>query len=153
MRAFRGRLRGVTSWALAAGDLDALRPLVRDFATSFTPERATFDASFLALRADGSMFLRVADSAGALVGYVVATSHPTLFADGNVGSVEELMARFVGAGARDRATGGARWAATTLRTPMSADVEVRARPIQTHEERPTEVRRSAWLSTCRHRRP
>ena len=100
------RSMGGSEWAVreaTAGDPDALWPLVRDFATSFTPERATFDASFLALRADGSMFLRVAESAGALVGYVVATSHPTLFADGHVCWVEELMVsrqhRRVGIGA------------------------------------------------------
>lgn len=74
-----------------ASDLDALWPLVRDFATSFTPERATFDASFPALQADATMFLRVAESDEALVGYLVATSHVTLFANGHVCWVEELM--------------------------------------------------------------
>lgn len=77
--------------AAVASDRDALWPLVRGFATSFTPERSVFDASFSALRSDASTCLRVAESGNTLVGYLVATSHLTLFADGPVCWVEEVM--------------------------------------------------------------
>ncbi|MHB1613973.1 MAG: GNAT family N-acetyltransferase [Actinomycetes bacterium] len=72
-------------------DRDAVWLLVRDFAMSSTPDRATFDESFTALHAEPNMLLCVAESGEVVIGYLVATSHLTLFANGPVCWIEEVM--------------------------------------------------------------
>jgi GNAT superfamily N-acetyltransferase len=74
-----------------AGDADAIWPLTRDFATSFAPDRATFDHAFAALVARDDAFLAVGTTASGAIGYVLAVAHPTLFANAPVVWVEELM--------------------------------------------------------------
>lgn len=72
-------------------DADALWSLVRDFATSFAPERAAFERTLPELIARDDHALLVADSGGGVVGYLLASVHPTLFANGRVAWVEEVM--------------------------------------------------------------
>ena len=73
-------------------DAERVWPLVREFATSFTPERTAFDTTYQQLMASADTLLLVAESLdGDVVGYVLGTSHPTFFANGPVAWVEELM--------------------------------------------------------------
>ena len=76
-------------------DADAVWPLTRDFATSFTPDRAVFDASFASLVERDDAFLAVGTTTSGAVGYVLAIAHPTLFANAPVVWVEEVMVREV----------------------------------------------------------
>jgi GNAT superfamily N-acetyltransferase len=73
------------------GDRDAVWPLARDFATSFRPERAAFDAVFARLLAREDTLLLVAVDGGSVVGYLLASTHDTFLANGPVAWVEELM--------------------------------------------------------------
>jgi GNAT superfamily N-acetyltransferase len=73
-------------------DSERVWPLAQAFATSFTPERAVFDATWAQLIGTPRTLLLVADAAeGGIVGYLLGNSHLTLFANGPVAWVEELM--------------------------------------------------------------
>ncbi len=73
-------------------DLDAVWPLTSAFATSFSPERGTFESLWTYLIAASSALLVVAETQeGEVVGYLLAHLHVTLFANGSVGWVEEVM--------------------------------------------------------------
>ena len=74
----------------AAEDADPVWLLVRGFATSFAPDRAAFDDLFPALVARDDVLVLVADSDG-VIGYLVASLHPTFFANGPVAGIEEVM--------------------------------------------------------------
>lgn len=74
-----------------AGDAEAVLALVQDFATSFVPRRAAFNAVFAQVSADPDGLLLVAEQNGEVVGHVLASLHPTLFANAPVCRVEELM--------------------------------------------------------------
>lgn len=76
--------------AATAADATAVWALVRDFATSFTPDRAAFDVLFPALVARDDALVLVAELDG-VVGYLLASLHPTFFANGPVAGVEEVM--------------------------------------------------------------
>jgi len=65
--------------------------LAASFATSFRVEPARFQAQLEALLADHASSLLVASTENGLVGYVAASVHPTLYANGPVGWIEELM--------------------------------------------------------------
>ena len=71
-------------------DADAVWLLVRDFATSFTPTRDGFDRVWPGLLARDDVLVLVAAVDG-VVGYLLASEHPTFFADGPVVGVEEIM--------------------------------------------------------------
>jgi GNAT superfamily N-acetyltransferase len=73
-------------------DRDRIWPLTQQFATSFDPERGAFDSAYAALVGQADTFLAVAElpTAG-IAGYTLASSHLTLFANGPVAWVEELM--------------------------------------------------------------
>ncbi|MFE4467040.1 GNAT family N-acetyltransferase [Oerskovia sp. NPDC056781] len=74
-----------------ADDLDAVWPLARDFATSFTPRRESFEATFRALLTAPDALLLVVEGASGVVGYLLAHRHPTFLANAPVVWVEELM--------------------------------------------------------------
>jgi GNAT superfamily N-acetyltransferase len=76
-------------------DADAIWPLTRQFATSFTPDRDAFDAAFASLVERDDAFLAVGTTASGAAGYVLAIAHPTLFANAPVVWVEEVMVREV----------------------------------------------------------
>jgi GNAT superfamily N-acetyltransferase len=86
-------------------DADGVWPLARDFATSFTPERAAFDRTWKQLVNAPNTLLLVAEAAEAdIVGYLLGNSHMTFLANGPVVWVEEIMveqnSRRVGVGRR-----------------------------------------------------
>jgi GNAT superfamily N-acetyltransferase len=72
-------------------DGDALLDLARRFATSFAVEESAFQSSFARLLADSSACLLVAETHGAVIGYVLGFQHLTFFANGRVAWVEEIM--------------------------------------------------------------
>ena len=79
--------------AARAADADAMFLLLRDLATSFTPDRAAFETSFAALLSGDGAWLAVADDAGEVVGYCLGFVHRTFYANGCVGMVEEVVVR------------------------------------------------------------
>lgn len=72
-------------------DAEAVFALAQPFATSFVVEEPAFQRSFAALLASPQAYLAVADTGQQLVGYVLGFDHDTLFANGRVAWVEELM--------------------------------------------------------------
>lgn len=74
-------------------DADAVWPLTQAFATSFAPERDAFDEAFAHLVVRDDTLVAVAATTSGVVGYVLAIAHPTLFANGPVVWVEEVMVR------------------------------------------------------------
>jgi len=75
-----------------AGDHDGIWPLTRSFAMSFTVSREAFDDAFDLLVSDeGALMLVAEEPALGMVGYQLANRHLTLFANGQVAWVEEVM--------------------------------------------------------------
>jgi GNAT superfamily N-acetyltransferase len=74
-----------------AGDVTSVWPLVQELAASFTPEPVAFRAAFTELVARDDTLLGVATVTDDVVGYVLASRHTTLFANGPVAWVEELV--------------------------------------------------------------
>jgi GNAT superfamily N-acetyltransferase len=72
-------------------DAEEIFGLTREFALSFRPERAAFDAAFPALLANPDALVLVAVVDGAARGYLLGYVHLTLFANGHVAWVEEAM--------------------------------------------------------------
>jgi len=72
-------------------DADAIFCLTKDFATSFATEEVTFRSSYAALVQDSNSYLAVAEVEEMVVGYVLIFSHNTLYANGPVAWVEEIM--------------------------------------------------------------
>ncbi len=73
-------------------DNEGVWPLAREFATSFRPERAAFDAAWARLVDDPATLLLVADTADrGIVGYLLGNRQLTFLANGPVVRVEELM--------------------------------------------------------------
>ena len=73
------------------GDAPQVWPLVRDFAVSYAPERRIFERSFADLLARADTLVLVTEEDSAILGYLLAAWHGTLFANGPVAWVEELM--------------------------------------------------------------
>lgn len=80
----------MTVRAANPADADALWTLVREFATSFVPERAAFDTTLPLLLGRDDVLVLVAEDDG-VVGYLLASEHPTFFANGPIAGVEEVM--------------------------------------------------------------
>jgi GNAT superfamily N-acetyltransferase len=97
-------------------DRDQVWPLARDLATSYTAERPAFERSYASLLADPGALVLVAASPAAVVGYLLATSHPAFHANAPVAWVEEVMvaaqARGTGVG-RLLMTAAESWARST----------------------------------------
>ena len=72
-------------------DLEAVFSLAKDFATSFRPEMEIFRASFGKLIENHDALLLVAEQSGCICGYLLGFDHDTLFANGRVAWIEELM--------------------------------------------------------------
>ncbi len=79
----------------APNDRDAVYPLSRELASSFEPSKTKFDESFANLISDPSALLLVAArrQSGEPIGYLLGFRHPTFFANGSVGWVEEVHTR------------------------------------------------------------
>lgn len=71
-------------------DVAAVFPLVVEFATSFTPERASFERSFRRVLSDEHACMLVADGGERIVGYLLGFVHPAFHANGVVAWVEEI---------------------------------------------------------------
>ena len=72
-------------------DAAGVWPLAEAFATSYVPRREAFDPAFEAMLASDGAGVFVAEVEGAVVGYLVAHQHATLFANAPVAWIEELM--------------------------------------------------------------
>jgi GNAT superfamily N-acetyltransferase len=73
-------------------DAERVWPLVREFATSFTPERTAFDRTWQQAVVAADTLVLVAETVdGAIIGYLLGHRHHTFFANGPVAWVEELM--------------------------------------------------------------
>jgi GNAT superfamily N-acetyltransferase len=72
-------------------DADQLFPLVQQFATSYRPDRAAFDRHFPLLIAAEHVDCVVGELRGQIVGYAVAFKLLTLYANGLVVELQELM--------------------------------------------------------------
>jgi len=72
-------------------DAESLFALLKQFATSYQPRRAAFDAALPQLLASPTVDLLVAEQRGQVVGYALAHSMLTLYANGAVVELQELM--------------------------------------------------------------
>ena len=72
-------------------DGDTLFVLAQSFATSFVVQEQAFRRSFLQLLDSSEAYLAVAELQEQVIGYVLGFDHATLYANGRVGWVEELM--------------------------------------------------------------
>lgn len=99
--------------AATIADADQLWPLVRSFAGPFAPEHEAFVRILPELLSRDDTLLAVAETEGAPVGYLLASVHLALLANGPVAWVEEVLIapdrRGAGLGARLMATAEA-WA-------------------------------------------
>jgi GNAT superfamily N-acetyltransferase len=91
-----------------ARDLDSLFALLEQFATSFKPERASFERCASRLLTDDSVWLAVAEHDAEVVGYCLGFDHCALYANGRVSWVEEITIK---EGLRRRGIGRALMAA------------------------------------------
>ena len=71
-------------------DADALFVLVKEFATSFVPERAAYEVALTKIIAADGVNLSVAEVNGEVVGYCLGFDHYTFYASGRVAWVEEI---------------------------------------------------------------
>lgn len=110
----------------SAADREGIWRLTQAFTTSFVPSHEAFNVSLAGILVDFEALLLVAVDGSAIVGYLSAHRHATLFANGPVAWVEELMVdqptRGAGVGRQlmDRAEcwardGGARYLALATR--------------------------------------
>lgn len=74
-----------------ADDHDAIWPLARDFATSFTVEPEAFTRVFAALLRQRRALLLVATTTEGVDGYLLAHTHDAFLANGPITWVEEVM--------------------------------------------------------------
>ena len=74
-----------------SGDEPEVFALAREFATSFKVEQAAFHTSFQSILEDQNAILLVASENDRIVGYCLGFIHNTLFANGRVAWVEEIM--------------------------------------------------------------
>jgi GNAT superfamily N-acetyltransferase len=75
-----------------SADREQVWALAREFATSFQPERGSFDASFDDVLASTDMLVLVAETQQlGVAAYLLANRHATFFANGPVVWVEELI--------------------------------------------------------------
>ena len=72
-------------------DIEALFPLVKDFSTSFKVDFESFSRAFAALINDPQAVILVAENASKLKGYCLGFWHETLYANGRVAWLEEVM--------------------------------------------------------------
>lgn len=75
----------------ALQDMDRIFELVKDFATSFNPQKELFLQSYKDMLSDKKVFILVADNGDKIVGYSLGFIHSTFFANGNVAWLEEIM--------------------------------------------------------------
>ena len=72
-------------------DMERIFELVKDFATSFNPQKELFVQSYKDMLNDKKVFILVVDNGDKIVGYSLGFIHATFFANGNVAWLEEIM--------------------------------------------------------------
>jgi GNAT superfamily N-acetyltransferase len=72
-------------------DIEAVLPLVVDFATSFDTDEHLFRASFSSLLQNQKALVLVAEDEECLIGYCLGFWHDTFYANGRVAWLEEIM--------------------------------------------------------------
>ncbi len=72
-------------------DVEAVLPLVIDFATSFDTDERIFRESFIKLLESRSALVLVAEEEKYLIGYCLGFCHDTFYANGRVAWLEEIM--------------------------------------------------------------
>ena len=72
-------------------DLEQVFILLKEFATSFSPEKKLFENSLSSLLRDDSAIIYVSEIEGKIVGYCLAFDHYAFFANGLVSWIEEIM--------------------------------------------------------------
>lgn len=77
----------------ALRDLEVILALTRDFVVSFPVDEAAFRANFARLISQPDTLFAVAEQDGQTVGYILGGVHLTLYANGIVAWVDELMVR------------------------------------------------------------
>lgn len=77
--------------AAEPADADAVFGLLAQFATSYRPSRAPFDWNYRRLLEANGTDLLVAEDEGQVAGYALATRFLTLYANGFVAELQELM--------------------------------------------------------------
>src|SRR6476619_2821499 len=86
-----GKVEAVRIRVAAPADAASVRRLATDFAMSFEVDPERFEATFPTLLRGDDRRVFVAEHDGEVVGYVLVFDHPTFYANGPVGWVEELM--------------------------------------------------------------
>ena len=74
-----------------AADADTVFDLLTQFAVSYTPERAAFDRNYPRMLDSQSVSLLVAEKEGQVIGYILAFAFLTLYANGLIVEIQELM--------------------------------------------------------------
>ena len=74
-------------------DSDRLFALVLQFATSFTPERSSFELCLKELFQDQNAWIGIAEYQSEVIGYGLGFDHFAFYANGRVAWVEELMVK------------------------------------------------------------
>jgi ribosomal protein S18 acetylase RimI-like enzyme len=82
---------GLTVRPATRADSNALFALLREFATSYTPDRIAFQANLPKLLKSNHQLLLVAAEDERVVGYVMAAESMTLYANGPTAELIELM--------------------------------------------------------------
>lgn len=72
-------------------DKDKIFNLVKDFATSFSPEYSFFSNSFENILHNQDSITLVAERGNLIIGYCLGFVHFTFYANGKVGWIEEVM--------------------------------------------------------------
>ena len=72
-------------------DLEQIFVLVKEFATSFSPDKNSFEDSFTQILEDESAMLCIFEIESSIVGYCLAFDHYAFYANGLVTWVEEIM--------------------------------------------------------------
>jgi ribosomal protein S18 acetylase RimI-like enzyme len=104
-----------------AGDADAVFALLGQFVTSYLPDRSRFDQHYPVLLAAADADLLVAVVDGMVVGYALGFRLPTLYANGVVLTIQELV---VGSAYRRHGLGRALVEALITRGQAAGAVEV-----------------------------
>lgn len=103
-------------------DADAVFALLAQFVTSYRPSRAAFDRNYpILIGSTREADLLVAEDAGRVAGYALATRFLVLYANGPVGELRELM---VAPPSRGRGIGRALVAAIAERARAAGAVEL-----------------------------
>ena len=93
MKRFNRVDRRTANRKATASDADILFSLVCQFATSFQPDRQSFEICLNEFLADDSVWLSIAECNGEVVGYGLGFDHYAFYANGRVSWVEEIMVK------------------------------------------------------------